>query len=202
MNNTMKKLNTPKTDQPSKADTLPTIGELSTLAAALSAPGNGNAKTLAAAALQLWKASEAELVLERRRQNAINQPNEPTPPLPITNEQLVARLMPHLRGKPADVARTCKAWLRDVLAKRLGRALDDEEANAHYAKCREVEIRDGGSYQSARHQFLSWRAGSTSEKRSEIAKNAWKMRVQHKTGARPPVAKLKSILTESNTAAT
>jgi hypothetical protein len=193
-------------------DGLPSTEQLAQLAATLARSSQNSASELAKAALTLWKSAEKELKMEclrlaaERQWQAVRPPDSasqskapivPTPKrFPVTHDEFLRLVLPKLRGRTGEQATVFKRYLRASEGR--------QDVNEIYKKCRERRMTEI-EYESAAGQFIRWythhRKTSTTAARSKAASIAWAKRTKRKTGARPPKAAMKRILTDLNSTA-
>jgi hypothetical protein len=167
---------------------LPTTEQLATLAATLVRTSDHDANSLAAAALTLWRAAEDELAKAREaadRWTVVTIPAEgrpiseaELPPLPepkrypIKRDEFARLVLPHLKGRTAELAEKLKAYCKACIAARTGRTATPEQVADYYANWK--DITQEWEYQISARQFQNWwnyyAPKKLSEDRSEIGK--------------------------------
>jgi hypothetical protein len=150
---------------------LPTPEQLATLAATLARNPADEDFRLLLRALELWQGAEMVLRAERETQLRRNQPAYmqayleqavlgplPTPKrYPVTRDEFARLMLPHKKGRTADLATALKDYIRADIRKEKARDATPDEVADRYANWPPIENVE--ALRNARFSFAMWWEG-------------------------------------------
>ena len=180
----------------------PSALELATLASGLARTGKENPEDLARRAIFLWVRCH-----EERRVFLRNMDPEwidtlraeldiPTPKkYPITYDEFMMAMLPHLKGRTADRAAIFREYIGDTLD--WGNPVTKDAVDASFAEHRSRPINKETQFVEAGVFFRRWYKDNHDFKIREARRLAQRASIaKRKRRARPPVKKLAAILKE------